>query len=115
MSLLKKVFPHASKDFEDLNPDGIPSGADAQSSIRNGTLAEKKGKDSNPRKYAVCVTSYRTRLADAEGLCAKYFVDSLRYSGIIHDDTEAAITFQISQKKVEKKTQEKTLIEVTEL
>lgn len=108
---LKEIAPHASPDCIMLNCSA--SGADVKPSVRNGALAKKKREVSHPRKRHVSITSYRVRRADAEGLCPKYFVDALRYAGIIHDDTEDDITFQIQQKKVSEKKEEKTLIEVT--
>jgi hypothetical protein len=107
---LPRIFPNASKDFIDLNSQ--PSSANTQSGIRDGTLAEKKVKARDSRKRAVRITSYRVKLADVEGLCGKWHLDALRYAGLIHDDTEEDITYQITQKKVQKKNQEKTLIEI---
>jgi len=80
--------------------------------LRNGTLAKKKAKATNSRKRHVSIKSLRSRLADVEGLCGKWHLDALRYAGIILDDTEAEITYEISQEKV-KKGEEKTIIEVT--
>jgi hypothetical protein len=76
-------------------------------------LATKKIKDSDTGKCSVRITSLRLRLADVEGLCGKWHLDSLRYAGLIHGDTEADISYSIRQEKVSKKTEEKTIIEIT--
>lgn len=96
-------------------PRSKSSGAKSKQAVRNGPLAEEKRKDSNPRRYGISITSLRTRPLDPDNLCAKWFVDSLRYAQIIPDDRPEDICYSISQKKVKTKAEEKTLIEVTEL
>ena len=74
-------------------------------------LGKKKGKGSHPSRLLVRITSFRRRLCDPDNLVGKYFVDCLRYAGILSDDTEAEIDFRIAQKKVEKGS-ERTEIEI---
>lgn len=107
---IKRILPRASRSVVDLNCS--PQGADVKLGSSDGPLAARKAKEGNPRKCMVRITSYRARLADVDGLCGKWHLDALRYAGIIEDDTEEAITYQISQKKVTTKGLEKTLIEV---
>ena len=83
--------------------------------IRHGPLAETEREDSNPKRYAVSVESCRARKIDTDNLCAKYFVDALRYAGIIPDDRPEDIEYSISQKKVKTKAEEITIIEVREI
>ncbi len=110
---IKYWFPYGSKTFQELNSHSVSSYTDPKSSLRDGALAKNQAKKGNSPKCMVSITSYRVRLADVEGLCGKWHLDALRYAGVIEDDTEEAISYQISQKKVAKKTQEKTLIVVT--
>jgi hypothetical protein len=74
-------------------------------------MGKKKGKGSNSSRLLVRVTSFRRRLLDYDNLVPKYFVDCLRYAGILSDDTEAEIDLRIAQKKVEKGS-ERTEIEI---
>jgi hypothetical protein len=110
---VKAMFPNASESTIKVNLDRGPSGTDTESSVCNGPLAKTKAKDRNTGKRSVRITSYRVRKCDVDGLCGKWHLDALRIAGLIHDDTEDDITYQISQKKVAHKAQEKTLIEIT--
>jgi hypothetical protein len=47
----------------------------------------------------VRITSFRRRLIDPDNLCAKYFLDCVRYSGLIEDDSARHITYQIAQEE----------------
>ncbi len=55
------------------------------------------------------------RLLDSENIRGgtKFLTDALRYCGAIRDDTENEVDITWEQKKVAKKAQEKTLIELT--
>ncbi len=111
-SEIKRIFPRASKDFADLNADGISRDPKPQSVVRNERLDEKAGKAKNAIRHIVRITSFRTRLLDTDNLCPKFFIDALRYAGCIYDDAEKDIDLRVSQRQVEKRTQEKTLIEI---
>lgn len=105
---IKRLFPNASQSTIDVNR--LPSGAEPEQAVHNRAHGKVKGKTGHARRYAVSITSYRTRSTDPDNLVGKYFVDALRYSGLLHDDRAEDITYEISQKKVENKSQEKTLI-----
>lgn len=62
-------------------------------------------------RVRVRVVSFRSRLCDPDNLCPKYFVDCLRYAGLITDDTPELITLEVSQVKV-KRGEERTEIEI---
>lgn len=74
-------------------------------------VEEAKGKKVDSGRVRIRVTSFRTRLCDPDNLCPKYFIDCLRYSGLIQNDTPDLITLEVSQEKV-KKNQERTEIEI---
>lgn len=89
----------------------------AQSSIvkpivRHEPLAAKEGKDSDTKRLHVRVVSYRRRLCDADNLCAKYFIDCLRYCEAIKDDSAKYITLEVGQQKVDTASEERTEIEI---
>lgn len=80
--------------------------------VRHEPVAEKAGEGINPDRVRVCITSFRRRLIDPDNLCPKYFIDSLRYAGLIPNDREEDITLQVSQVKVKTKAEERTQIEL---
>lgn len=110
---LRYWFPRASESFYQANSDSLPRRSKLEPAVCHESLAKNKGKSQNPGRIAISITSYRRRLLDPDNLCPKYFIDALRYSKLIPDDTEKDIIHTISQKKVETKAQEKTLIEIT--
>jgi hypothetical protein len=107
---LRRINPNVSKSVIALN--SRPSGSIPEPAVHNGTDGATKRKTKNSGRYVVSVTSYRSRLCDPDNLCAKYFVDALRYAGVIPDDRPDDIIYQIQQKKCSKE-KEKTLIEVS--
>jgi len=59
------------------------------------------------------VVSYRTRLADADGISAKAAIDGLVHAGVIRDDsTKEVREVTHSQIKVQNKEDEKTVIQI---
>ena len=77
--------------------------------VRHGTLAEAARKAGYTGRCIVRVKSLRKRLIDPDNLCAKWFLDALRYAGVIHDDRPQDIIYQITQ---EKSKEEGTEIEI---
>lgn len=115
---LKQLLPRASKDTIALNTDtdSGTQGSIPECAIHAGPLGAAKRKASDTgcsdRRYQVRVTSYRQRLLDEDNLIPKYFIDSLRYCGIIPSDAPDKTHITTTQKKVTTKAQEKTLIEI---
>jgi hypothetical protein len=107
---LRERFPAASKDFLQVNC--ALSGPKCKRSFRQEPLAASKRKKEDPRCRVLRITSYRTRLLDTDNLCPKYFIDALRYAGVIDDDTPKHLHIQTHQEKVSHKSEEKTLIEL---
>lgn len=83
----------------------------AKRAICDGSLAKESRKKGNAKSFHVRVTSRRSRLIDPDNLCAKYFVDCLRYAGFIPDDNADVITLEVRQEKVGR-SEEETVIEV---
>lgn len=110
--LLRKLFPNASPDL--LLRNGGEN-AIAQRNPRNGPLAKKKNERSTGPRFLVRVQSIRKRLGDEDGLCPKFHIDLLRYSGVIPDDAPGICKIEASQRKAEKGEQERTVIEVFEI
>ncbi len=85
-----------------------------EQALRHEPLAKAKGKEAHSGRFRVLVTSYRRRLTDQDNLAPKFFIDCLRYAGVIPDDTPQAIDYSITQVKVRKKEEERTEIQVDE-
>jgi hypothetical protein len=75
-------------------------------------LATAQAEGCDTAKYAVRVTSYRTRLLDEDNMVEKYHVDSCRYAGLIPGDSPDQATIKVSQVKVKTKDQCRTEIEI---
>ena len=59
------------------------------------------------------IVSYRTRLADADGISGKAAIDGLVHAGIIRDDSPKEVReVSYSQIKVKNKEDEKTVIQI---
>ena len=105
-----------SRSFVEANPHlyGHPSeiqDTKFKLSFRDGTLAEGEREKQDSKRVLVRITSHRERLIDPDNLCPKYFIDCLRYAGIIADDSAAHIELSVSQRKCAK-GQEETVIEI---
>jgi hypothetical protein len=60
----------------------------------------------------VRITVCTQRLRDPDNNCVKWLIDSLRYFGILADDSPEHITLEVVQRKVKTKQEQGTLIEV---
>lgn len=72
-----------------------------------------RGKKSENRTL-VRITSLRTRLLDKDNLYggAKHLLDSIKKSGLIRDDSETEIDYEIKQVKVSHRNEERTEVEI---
>lgn len=115
--LIKKWFPNASRSLIEANVQThhLPQSPQPKRATIHESLGKEEGKASHSIRLLVRVTSFRRRLLDTDNLTPKYFVDCLRYCGILSDDTEAEIDLRISQKKVSSKEEERTEIEIEPL
>lgn len=83
-----------------------------QQDVWDESLAKKAREKRYPGRISVIITSHRRRLLDQDNLCVKYFLDCLRYAGVIPDDNPQAIDLKVHQIKVSKGQKEFTRIEV---
>lgn len=107
---LPLLFPRASKDFIALNTRKAPAIVERRKKSALGKRNEAK--EGNSGLYIVRVTSHRVRPLDDDNLCEKFHVDALRYAGILSGDSPDKARIVTTEKKVKKKSQEKTLIEI---
>lgn len=111
---LRKPHLFASESFLRANSaGGAPSRAVAQQAVWHDALAETRREACYTRRIRIRITSFRRRLLDPDNLAAKYFIDGLRYAGLIPDDREEDIALEVRQVKVKSKTSERTEIELT--
>lgn len=75
-------------------------------------MAASPREESHPGRCLVRVTSFRKKLLDPDNLCPKFFIDGLRYEGVIQDDTLEDIELETAQVKVSKRNEERTEITV---
>ena len=76
---------------------GAASRAEPQPVVRDEPVAAAPGEGRDARRVRVCVVSFRARLCDPDNLCPKYFIDCLRYAGLIADDSPDCITLEVGQ------------------
>lgn len=92
-----------------------PPSAEPEPPVQNESMAAQSGKAKDAKRVSVSVTSFRCRLVDPDNLCPKYFVDCLRYAGLIQDDRAQDIELTVRQEKVAAKAAERTEIELIRL
>lgn len=64
----------------------------------------------------ITVHSFRYRLADSDGLCAKYSIDAIVKSGLLVDDSPKEVQeVRFKQTKIKKPEEEKTIITIEEV
>ena len=84
---------------------GAASGAEPQPAVRHEPLAASPREARDPSCVRVRVVSFRARLCDPDNLCPKYFIDCLRYAGLIADDTPEYITLEVRQVRCRRREQ----------
>jgi len=94
--------------------DPIPD-AEPKLDARQESLDLDPVKKRGSGRIVVRVTAYRQRPLDADNLAGgcKYLLDGLRYAKLIPDDAPEKITLQVEQEKVQRQTQERTVIELS--
>jgi hypothetical protein len=101
----------AARNVDLLTVRGKAQSPEPECPVLDEPVAEEKRKAIDSSRVRVCIESRRTRLLDPDNLCAKYFIDSLRYAGLIPNDRAEDIELKVTQTKV-KKGQEETLVEI---
>lgn len=110
----KRLFPQASADTIFKNC-GVSPGPDSKQGADHVGVAKASGKNPDPVRRLVRITTCRRRLLDDDNPFPKYFVDALRYAGILFDDSPAWAQIEVVQKLVRGWDAERTEIEVFDL
>ena len=89
------------------------SGTDLESSARHEPLATN-GTTPRHSQVRIRIDTYRTRLADADGISAKAIIDGLVHCGILRDDSTKEIKepVEIYQHKVKNEDEERTEVRI---
>jgi hypothetical protein len=109
-ALSKRIINQMAAEDKRGTQSSIP-----ERSVFNGALATPEREEANSRRISVRVESIRKRLIDPDNLCAKWFVDCLRYCGVLRDDTASDIEFTITQRKAQKGEQERTELTIDKI
>ena len=88
------------------------SGSKSEQDFQHEPMGEAARETQNPTRIRVRITSWRVQSVDPDNLCPKYFIDCLRYAQIIPNDRDQDIALEIGQRKVERKEDELTVIEI---
>jgi len=82
----------------------------------SGGRARKDESTAPFTRASIEVVSYRTRLADADGISAKAAIDGIVMCGILRDDSPKEVSeVRYRQVKVKNESEEKTEIVITEV
>lgn len=95
------------------HPDHPRQNPEPQSTDREGQLVRTREaeKDGTGRVH-IRIVSVRKRLLDPDNLVPKWYIDCLRYCGLIREDTPEAVTLETSQRKCAKGEAERTEITI---
>src|SRR5262245_56261030 len=88
---------YVERDGEWVKTGRASSCAESQSPLRDDPVATPSRKNRDANRVRVRVVSFRARLCDPDNLCPKYFIDCLRYAGLIADDAPDCITLEVRQ------------------
>lgn len=84
--------------------------SEPQQAVCDEPVAEAQRETKYPSRTFVRITAFRRRLLDPDNLCPKYFIDGIRYAGLIPNDRPQDIILEVRQ---EKSNDERTEIELT--
>jgi len=80
--------------------------------VPDGPVAATVREEGDRSRIRVIIESRRVRLLDEDNLCGKYFVDLLRYAGVLPTDAPGVVGIKIFQTRVSSKEEEETVVEV---
>ncbi len=110
---LARKFPLSEATRRRNQVGSVSSRPKPEQTLRHESLGKNRRKKEDPKRYRISIVSFRVRLIDPDNLCAKFFIDSLRYSRVIDDDSSRHVIVEVSQQKVAKTNQQRTEITIT--
>ena len=112
---IKAIFPHASKEFLDLNLGfGVRPKAD-QPTPRETLERPVAGKEKGDERPVLSYVLYRCRLLDPDAIhgATKVVTDCLQQIGLIPGDSEKHIRLEVRQEKVAHLKDQRTTLKIT--
>jgi len=98
----------------DKNQTPIPT-SNLEPGTCHGPTGQNEMQKINP-PVIISVHCRRHRLADPDGICAKWAIDAIVKSGVIEDDSAAFVKeVRFSQEKISKAFEEDTIITLMEV
>ena len=99
---------YVERNGEWVKAGGAASGAEPEPVVRDEPVGSAAREARDAGRVRIGIISFRARLCDPDNLCPKYFIDCLRYAGLIADDTPECITLEVRQvrcRRVEQRTE----------
>jgi len=87
-------------DYDAYENRRLAKAAKPQRAVCNEPVATTTREGGHTGRIRVRITSLRRRLIDPDNLCPKYFIDCLRYAGLIPNDRAQDIILEVEQFKV---------------
>ncbi len=110
---LARKFPISEDTRRRNQVGGVPSSPKPEQIVCHEPLGSNQRKKENSGRCKISIVSYRKRLLDPDNCCPKYFIDEMRYCGVIHNDSPADIVLEYRQERV--KDNPRTEITITPL
>lgn len=100
-------------NYDDSAKFGLQSSEREQVCVP-GLEGKNVGRPEGTKRTRVIITSLRTRILDKDNAYsgAKSLLDSIKKSGLINDDSEKEIDYEVKQIKVAHRKDEKTVVDV---
>jgi len=108
---IRQALRDKSTNYADQNRSALPS-AKSEQTVCHGTDGQIPGKTKDVQRVRIVIESFRRVLLDPDNLCPKYFLDGIKYAGLIPDDSPDKIELTVLQSKVDNKEDERTEIEI---
>jgi hypothetical protein len=106
-------YPNASAAFIRANvTHGSPPGPEPKQAVRPRAHGKVQGTQEDSPRYSIRIIACRKRLIDPDNLCGKFFIDALRYAGVILEDTASVMDYSISQQKTQPGQEEYAIINI---
>ena len=108
---IHQALQDKSTNYADQNRSPLSSPKPEQA-VCNGSDGQIPGETKHVQRVRIVIESFRRKLLDPDNLCPKYFLDGIKYAGLIPDDSPDKIELIVRQTKVDSHEDERTEIEI---
>lgn len=114
---LSRLFPNASKSFQKLNSDSVTSLSSNHKEPSEGLplVCTPSRKAKSRVRFKIIFTVYAIKPADWDGYDIKSMQDLVVKSGILPGDDWFTLRGEVIPEKVDKESEEKTVIEIIQI